>query len=58
VRVSVQGRTRQARAGRSGRFSVQFADVNPCNGGTIVARGSVGSRAVLAIGRISNVHCL
>jgi hypothetical protein len=46
VRVSMSSARRQVTAGRRGRFTLRFS-ANGCNGATIVAVGSKGSRAVV-----------
>lgn len=58
VRVAAPGSTTRVRAGRFGRFVVRLAAVDACNGGTVVAVGSSGSRAQVALGQLSNIHCL
>src|SRR5918992_6408629 len=50
VRVTAAGTAKTVRAARSGQFVVRFVGVDPCNGVTIVARGSAGSRATLTFG--------
>jgi hypothetical protein len=54
VRVSANGRRKVVVAGVNGGFTISFRGVGSC-GAVIVARGSGGSRASLAV---SNVHCL
>jgi hypothetical protein len=58
VRVDAAGEVRRVRARRSGDFVVRFTAIDACNGVTIVARGSGGSRASVTFAQLSNVHCL
>jgi len=58
VRVAAPGSTTRVRAGRLGTFVARFEAVDACNGGTVVARGSSGSRAQVVLGQLSNIHCL
>jgi hypothetical protein len=56
VRVTGAG-TKRTTATRAGRFTVRMGTPR-CDGFTIVARGSAGSRGTLAFQSISSVHCL
>jgi hypothetical protein len=47
VRVRSDAGTKRVRASRAGRFTVRFAGVDACAGGTITAVGSQGTRAGL-----------
>ena len=58
VRVEADGTARTTIAGARGTFVVRLSAVDACNGATIVARGSAGSRGTLVLGQLSNVHCL
>jgi hypothetical protein len=57
VHVTAQGVGKRTRAGRAGRFTVRFPGVNLCSGGTVVARGSLGSRAALSFAQLTDVQC-
>jgi hypothetical protein len=58
VSLSADGRRKTVTAGPRGGFKVSFPEMSACNGVTVVARGSKGSRASVNFAQFSNVHCL
>jgi hypothetical protein len=57
VRVTTGGIAKRTRAGRAGGFTVRFPGVSFCSGGSVIARGSLGSRAALSFAQLTDVRC-